>query len=68
LLQHFEGDANLALMGYNAGPGNVDAWLQEPTGQNEDDLLRFVPFGETREYVARVALNYLIYRTLYAAP
>jgi len=65
LLRHYNGDETRALMGYNAGPGNVDAWLQEPTCQNEDDLLRFIPYGETREYVSRVSPNYLVYRALY---
>ena len=66
LLGHYNGDRELALMAYNAGPGNVDEWLQEPTSRDWDDLLRFIPYGETREYVSRVSLNYLIYRALYA--
>ena len=65
LLERYEGDMILALMAYNAGAGNVDAWLAEPTGADEDDLLRFVLFGETREYVARVMLNTVIYQRLY---
>jgi soluble lytic murein transglycosylase len=65
LVAYYDGDAVLTLMAYNAGVGNVDAWRQEATGQDLDDLLRFVPYGETREYVSRVSLNYLIYRTLY---
>ena len=52
-------------MAYNAGPGNVNAWLDLPTGQDGDDLLRFALFGETREYLERVSLDRLIYMQLY---
>jgi soluble lytic murein transglycosylase len=68
LLQRYEGDTLLALMAYNAGASSVDAWLAEPTGADEDDLLRFVGYGETREYVERVMLNLEIYRRLYGPP
>ena len=68
VLSYFDGDQELALMAYNAGAGNVIGWLAEPYAQDRDDLLRFVPYGETREYVQRVSLNYLIYRKLYAKP
>lgn len=64
LLERYKGDVTLALMGYNAGAATVDGWLQQPISQNRDDLLRFIPYGETREYVSRVLLNYLIYRAL----
>ncbi len=64
-LTRYQGDVTLALMAYNAGPGSVDAWLQEPTSRNREDLLRFIPYGETREYVSQVSLNYQIYRMLY---
>jgi len=65
LLGVYDGDADLAIMAYNAGPGNVNAWLDLPTGQDGDDLLRFALFGETREYLERVSLDRLIYMQLY---
>ena len=66
VLSYFDRDVILALMAYNAGAGNVEQWLEEPTMKDGDDLLRFIPYGETREYVQRVYGNYLIYRALYA--
>ena len=33
---------------------------------DRDDLLRLLPYGETREYVQRVGLDYLIYGEVWA--
>lgn len=46
LLGEFEGDLNLALAAYNAGPGNVKKYNGVP------------PFNETKNYIKRVN-NYL---------
>ncbi len=42
LLTHYHGDLDLALAGYNAGPGNVHKYGGVP------------PFTETRQYIQRV--------------
>ena len=47
LMEMFGGDAELALAGYNAGPGMVRQWGTVP------------PFHETRAFVARVKGEYL---------
>ena len=67
LLDYYEGDLNSAIMAYNAGPGNVDQWREDPAIETADDLIRFAWFGETREYLERVSLDYLIYKELYGA-
>jgi len=51
------------LAAYNAGPGNLSKWDDDP-GLLADPLLfiESLPFGETRVYIERVLANYWIYR------
>jgi soluble lytic murein transglycosylase len=65
LLDYFDGDLELAIAAYNGGAGSVDRWRSDPLVSDRDDLLRWIGFGETREYLAHVALNYRVYRALY---
>ena len=66
LLDYFDGDLELAVAAYNGGAASVDSWRADPLVSDRDDLLRWIGFGETREYLAQVALNYRVYRALYA--
>ncbi len=67
LLDYFDGDLDLAIAAYNGGAGSVDLWQADPLVSNRDDLLRWIGFGETREYLERVSLSYRIYQELYAS-
>ena len=64
LLRFFDGDVELALAAYNGGPGNVDKWQKLPLVKDRDDLLRFIPYYETREYIQWVMSGYFVYREL----
>jgi len=67
LLQYFKGDQELAIAAYNGGPGSVDTWLKDPLVSSREDLIRWIGFGQTREHLERVSLNYQMYRALYPA-
>ncbi len=64
LIGGFDGDIELAVMAYNGGPGSVLTWLEDPQFDDRDDRYRWIGFGETREYLMRVMLNYAIYQEL----
>ena len=66
LLDYFDGDTELAIAAYNGGAGSVDTWQDDPLVSDRDDLLRWIGFGQTREYLERVSLYYRIYQELYA--
>ena len=61
LLDHFDGDVNLALAGYNAGEGAVEKYGW-----------RIPPYAETQEYVRRISRRYSLLQdpaaALYARP
>jgi len=65
LLDQFDGDLELAIPAYNAGPHNVQAWLQDPMVKDRDDFVRWIGFGETREYLERVSIAYWTYQQIY---
>ena len=54
MLIRWFGSAELALCAYNAGPGNVWAWLENPEYSSDGETLDFILFAETRNYVNRV--------------
>lgn len=69
----YNGNAMLAAAAYNAGPGNVDAWLTrfgDPRSSNVDpvDWAESIPFSETRNYVQKVISSYVTYLSLGTKP
>lgn len=64
LLDYFQEDLHYAVAAYNGGPGNVNAWKENPLIQEKPDFLRWIGFSETREYIPKVLLSYEIYRWL----
>jgi soluble lytic murein transglycosylase len=66
MLRQFGGDVEHALAAYNGGPGSAAIWRSDPAMADRDDWLRLIGYGETREYVTIVSLNYQVYRALYA--
>lgn len=64
LLDYYDGDLDLTIAAYNGGGGSVDSWQANPLVSDRDDFLRWIGFGETREYVERVSLFYWVYQEL----
>ena len=59
-------DWDKALAAYNAGHGNVDKWLEDPTVTDlASGTLQNIPFKETREYVKKVNKALEKYESLY---
>ncbi|MCM1983304.1 lytic transglycosylase domain-containing protein [Lyngbya confervoides] len=58
-------NAMLAIASYNAGPGNVEAWIKEYQGLDPDEFIEAIPFSETRNYVTAVLENHWNYLRLY---
>lgn len=56
LLDHFDGNINLTLAGYNAGEGAVEKYGW-----------RIPPYSETQEYVRRISRRYSLLRDPYSA-
>src|SRR3989338_3581012 len=54
LLTRYQGSYPLAIMAYNAGPGNVDSWKKSLGQLSLEEFIEEVPFNETRGYVKRV--------------
>lgn len=61
LFDTYDGNLALAIMGYNAGPGNVNKWLRGNANTSLDVFIENCPFDETRGYVKRVLRSAWIY-------
>ncbi len=61
----FESDWTCAVAAYNGGLGNVRKWLKDPACVDVTGKLTYIPFEETRLYVAKVERTRAMYRILY---
>ena len=68
LVKYFDGDEFLAILSYNAGPGNIKKWLNNPNiSSNEIDVfVENVPFLETKNYIKKILSSYWIYLNIYS--
>lgn len=65
LMRSFEGKFELALSGYNAGPGRTRKWIQTFGGEDMDNFVANIQYSETQNYVVRIMEMYWTYRLLY---
>ncbi len=59
------GDLETALCSYNAGPGNVNKWLENQEYSPDGKTLQYIPFKDTEAYVENVMRYYEKYKELY---
>jgi len=57
ILKRFDGDAVLAVAGYNAGPNAAARWAASLPAET-DEFVESIPYDETRGYVKRVISSY----------
>lgn len=56
LIRTFDGQTEVALAAYNAGPGRVGGWRRRNARQPLDEFVESIPISETRNYVKRIML------------
>lgn len=61
----FGGSVELALAGYNAGPGHIQEWKDRYAGDDRLLFIDLIPFKETRNYVSNIFRNNYWYERLY---
>ena len=66
LLERYDGDVELAVAAYNAGPTRADRWVDEAGGLDDFDASDHISFPETRAYVENVLERRAEYRKNYA--
>ena len=59
MLRRYNNNRILATAAYNAGPGNVDDWINPELAM--DVWIETIPFAETRNYVQNVLMFSVIY-------
>ncbi|MBQ9297755.1 MAG: lytic transglycosylase domain-containing protein [Clostridia bacterium] len=64
LLQRYNNEL-LAIAAYNAGPGNVNRWINDGNINIDGTNIENIPYKETNMYVRKIINNYKIYTNLY---
>ena len=64
LIDFFQ-DEKLGICAYNAGQGNVSAWICDERYSADGKNLTLIPFEETRIYLQKVLHNYNYYKNKY---
>jgi soluble lytic murein transglycosylase len=66
LLNSYDGEPEIALAAYNAGPSRASSWRTWGPFREPAEFIETVPFHQTRGYIQIVLRNADVYRRLYA--
>ena len=65
LLNRLDGNPVYSLAGYNAGPHRVDKWHDTFQVSDLAVWVEVVPFTETRNYIKKILVNFIIYENIH---
>lgn len=65
LLEEMFSSGDTVIAAYNAGPGTVQSWLQDPAYSSDGVTLARIPYPETEAYVRKVNRAASEYRSRY---
>ncbi len=65
LEKKFDGNTDLMVAAYNAGPQKVTTWLNDSTLSSDGKTLSSIPYKETENYVKRINSAYEKYKRIY---
>lgn len=68
LIDYFKGNEMLAIVSYNAGPGNINKWMNNPeiNSGDVDEFIENIPFLETKNYIKKILSSYWVYVNTYS--
>jgi soluble lytic murein transglycosylase len=66
LLNSYDGEPEITLAAYNAGPSRANSWRTWGPFREPAEFIEAVPFHQTRGYIQIVLRNADVYRRLYA--
>jgi len=68
LTEFFKGNEYLAILAYNAGPGNINKWLNNPfiIRNDIDEFVENIPYIETKNYIKKIISSYWCYINIYS--
>ena len=67
LSSQFKSELIFTAGGYNAGPHNMNKWINRWNSKSLDTFVEQIPFKETRNYVKRVYRSYKLYKQIYSS-
>ena len=69
LTKEFNNNVYLSILAYNAGPGSVKKWLENPliASGDIDEFVENIPYLETKNYIKKILSSYFIYVNIYSS-